>query len=203
MTRALRRPNSRACWIQLSMPACRNTAVSCCASSLVSQSQRGVFHVYSCGPFACVLGFGLVGNKSRHSRAEAEQPSCLVAEHFRLRAPRWHLPAATEMKLGCETFNSGAVRGDSGSPIPRLRISARNACCAVWRQIGIVAGEFEQLSFALSAVLRGQPLPLLNRIDLHGQKYSAACILDGAQISLRTFPQGLKPGSILLIVRHG
>ena len=41
-------------------------------------------------------------------------------------------------------------------------------------QIGEVAGEFEKLSLALLAVLGGQPLPFLNRIDLHGEKYSAA-----------------------------
>jgi hypothetical protein len=41
-------------------------------------------------------------------------------------------------------------------------------------QIGVVAGEFEQLVVELLAVLGGEPLPFLNGIDLHGQKYSAA-----------------------------
>ena len=40
-------------------------------------------------------------------------------------------------------------------------------------QIGIIAGELEQFTLVFLAVLRGQSLPLLNRIDLHGQKYTA------------------------------
>ena len=150
------------------MPARRSASVICYASSYVSHSQRTAFHVYSCGPAVFVARIESVRHWFRSSGAE--YAGCNV-----VRRTRWRI-SRRERRLGL--FSLRRLKRLDGFRIFRIAHSAaahllpQRLLCS-FGEISVVAGEFEQFSVVFLAVLRGESLPLLNGIDLHGQKYTA------------------------------